>query len=142
MDGDGNSTSDSYDGDNLTQEVVTDASGDPVRSTSYGYDPAGEQTLAIDGDGHTRSFTYNGGLLTGETWYNADGSLADVLSFTYDEGGNLLTAGNSAGTYTFSYDGGNLASQIDPNGLTLSLSATTTRATSPRWSIRRAERRR
>ena len=40
MDGDGNETLDSYDGDNLTLSVVKDASGNTVSWQSFTYDEA------------------------------------------------------------------------------------------------------
>src|SRR5207245_6244797 len=40
--------------------------------------------------------------------------------FTYDRDGNLLTASNSAGRYTMTYDGDRLVTQTDPSGVSLS----------------------
>ena len=63
-------------------------------------------------------FTYNGeGQVTSEKWYNKDGSLADTRAFTYDAAGNLTSASNNNGTYTFTYDDANrLLTQTDPFG--------------------------
>jgi YD repeat-containing protein len=41
--------------------------------------------------------------LSTDTWV-VGGSTVDTLSFTYDAKGNLLTASNNNGIYTFSYD--------------------------------------
>src|SRR5205085_1779099 len=54
-------------------------------------------------------------------WYIAGGGTQNTLVFTYDADGNLLTASNNAGSYTFSYNGDQVISQTDPNGLTLTL---------------------
>jgi RHS repeat-associated protein len=54
-----------------------------------------------------------------KTWYNADGSVANVFHYTYDPAGNMTSASNNAGAYTMTYDGDQLLTQTDPNGLTL-----------------------
>ena len=114
-DADSNTTSYSYDAGG---HVLTKVTG--LGTTSYAYDLAGELTYTSDPTGRWISYGWQGGRLTGATWHNADGSVADVLGYTYDGNGQLLTAGNNAGTYTFTYDGGWVDTEVTPDGLTLS----------------------
>jgi RHS repeat-associated protein len=118
--------------DTLTS--ITDAAGN---TTQYSYDSAGNLRSIIYPDGTKQSFTYdplgnlsqtvlqNGdpiayqynaqGLVTSETL--ADGS---TRTFTYDAHGNLLTAKDSTGTTTLTYNAANqLTSVTYPNGLSL-----------------------
>ena len=44
IDGEGVTTSDSYNGYELTQEVVTDSAGNTLRWQSFTYDEAGDET--------------------------------------------------------------------------------------------------
>ena len=95
----------------------------PLGYTSYNtYDADGNLITAIDFNGLERTMTYDAdGHETGETWYAANGTtVVNQINYTYDAAGNMLTASNNAGTYTMTYDGNRLATQTDPNGLTLS----------------------
>ena len=61
---------------------------------------------STDRDGLLITYAYDNGTETGETgetWHNADSSISYV-TFTYDPVGNLLTAANSYGAYSMSYD--------------------------------------
>jgi RHS repeat-associated protein len=121
VDGDHNSTSLGYNANLVTLQQVFNSLGTQVYSQSYGYDSAAEMVSGIDGDNHTRSYDYDGGNLVSESWYNTNGTFQQALNFSYDVAGELLTAGNSAGSYTFGYQGGLLTQQIDPNGLTINM---------------------
>ena len=105
---------------NALGEILTTT--DPLGNVSTNvYDLAGNLVSATNRNGLKRTMTYDadGHELT-ETWYAADGGApVNQLSWTYDLAGNMLTASNTAGTYTMTYDGNRLATQTDPNGLTL-----------------------
>jgi RHS repeat-associated protein len=117
IDPDGNLTAWAYDGQNRQISMT-----DPLGNTAYtSYDADGHVTLTVDRDGRRDTRSYDAdGLLTLEVWYNADGSLQDTRTWTYDGNGQVLTASNSAGTYTYTYDADNRVSSIqEPFGLTL-----------------------
>jgi hypothetical protein len=42
--------------------------------------------------------------LTTQTWFNSAGTAVETMTYSFDPNGNQLTAGNSAGTYTMTYD--------------------------------------
>ena len=85
------------------------------------YDNNNQPIQTVDADGRKKVFSYNkDGRLTSELWYSAAGTLVNQLAYNYDKAGNLLSAGNNYGTYTFTYDNANkLITQTDPFGLTL-----------------------
>ena len=57
---------------------------------------------------------------TQEVWRDNAGTILNTLAYSYDGDGEVLTAGNAAGTYTFTYDAlGRTATQADLNGITL-----------------------
>ena len=116
-DPDGNVTRYAYDPAGNQAEVVTPTGG----RTLYEFDANQELIQSSDADGRKKVLSYNGeGQLTSELWYNADGSLADTRTFAYDAAGNLTSASNAYGTYTFTYDDANrLLTQTDPWNLTL-----------------------
>jgi RHS repeat-associated protein len=117
IDPDGNLTAWAYDGQNRQISMT-----DPLGNTAYtSYDADGHVTLTVDRDGRKDARTYDtDGLLTLEVWYNPDGSMQDTRTWTYDGNGQVLTASNSAGTYTYTYDADNRVSSIaEPFGLTL-----------------------
>ena len=77
-------------------------------------DAAGDQiTYSYDADGRE----------TGETWetiYGSDIGITNVKTFTFDAVGNLLTAEDYSGAYTFTYNDDNLVSTVqEPFGLVL-----------------------
>ena len=126
-DPEGNQTSVTDPDGNVT--VFTfDANGNVLTTTT----PLGQTTDQYDGDsnllsttdalGRTETYVYDANRLVAETWFNANGSVEDTQSYTYDPVGNMLTATNSAGTYTMSYDGNQLITRTDPNGITLTYS--------------------
>lgn len=81
---------------------------DPLgNSTTFAYDLAHRKTSQTDRLGRRRDFSYDAvNRQTGETWV-ATGQTVDRLTYTYDAVGNLLTAANGSGRYTFTYDNGN-----------------------------------
>jgi YD repeat-containing protein len=117
IDADGNITSYSYDGSGNLIATMDPLGFVTVRT----YDTDNRLTSTLDRLGRKKTFAYdNDGRLLSETWFNANGSTADVLSYSYDQDGNLLTAGNSFGTYQFAYDSaGRRLTQTDPFNLTL-----------------------
>ena len=58
IDGGKVTTSDTYDGGNLTLQVVS-GSGGVVSEQTFSYDEAGNTTLTVNGDGTTISDAYN-----------------------------------------------------------------------------------
>src|SRR5262249_53670008 len=83
-----------------TQEI--DPSGN---SLTYAYDAAGRLTSQTDRLGRRRNYSYDAGSrLTGATWLTAGGATADTFTYTYDANNNQLTAANTAGAYTLTYD--------------------------------------
>src|SRR5262249_34955432 len=113
-DGDGNVTSYTHDafGNVLT---VTDAQG----TTTYTYDQAGNLFSATDALNRRIDYVYDGNRLMSEARHNPDGRLADLLLFGYDPDGNLTSASNGAGSYSFTYDGGELETETTPWGVVL-----------------------
>lgn len=121
---------------------VTDALNN---STTFAYDAAGNETSTTDPLNHTvtktydlagrlssitnrnglrRDFTYDAvGRVLSETWYAADGvTVDDTLSYTYNLAGQLLTASNGLGAYTFGYDAaGRVISVDEPFGVSLTM---------------------
>jgi YD repeat-containing protein len=84
----------------LTQET------DPLtKNVTYAYDGNSRLTSRTDRLGRRRDYVYDseGRVLT-ETWVNSGGGTADTQTYTYDAHGNVLTAANGNGAYTFSYD--------------------------------------
>src|SRR5205085_1302706 len=83
------------------------------------YDDDGNVTGVLDRDGRWRQMAYDdeGRLLT-EMWKDANGTVTDTRNFTYNEDGQLLTASNSAGSYSFTYDdAGFLTGETQPFGV-------------------------
>src|SRR5262249_20093721 len=114
-DPDGNPTSYQYDKQGNTILVV-----DPLgKATVSTYDADNRLTSVTDRDGRRRSLTYDpDGRLLSEA--RSGGAVGDTLQYTYDAAGNMLTAGNNYGTYTFTYDdAGKRLTQTDPFNLTL-----------------------
>ena len=101
IDEDGNVTS--YVLDALSRQVETIEPNGAVATTTY--DAAGNVTKVVDPDSRTITYAYNAdNRETGETWLSSSSSVLNVLTFTYDHKGNQLTAANSAGTITYTYD--------------------------------------
>ncbi len=115
LDADGNQTTFVFDNDNRVVNKI-----DPDGTTTYVYDVDSRLTKTIDQLGQTVSVTYDADSReTGEKWYNAGNTLSNTLTYTYDAVGNMLTAADSHGAYTFTYDADNrMASQQDMFGTT------------------------
>jgi RHS repeat-associated protein len=98
--------------------ATTDALG---HTGTAQYDLGGRQVSRTDRDGRTITDGYDGdGRVMQETWYNANGSVQNTFNYAYDGNGNLLSASNNYGGYTFSYDASSrLQTQTDPFHLTL-----------------------
>jgi RHS repeat-associated protein len=116
IDPDANKTTFAYDALNRRTRMT-----DPLGNTgTMAYDAAGRQTSVTDRDGRLVSLGYDSaGRETGETWTVSD-STVNTFTFTFDSAGDLLTAANSAGTYTMAYDTLNRVTNIkEPFGLAL-----------------------
>jgi YD repeat-containing protein len=73
--------------------------------TTTAYDAAGRKTSVTDPLGRQQIFAYDAdNRLTAVTWKAAGGATVNNLTYTYDAKGNLLTAQDSAGTVSYSYD--------------------------------------
>ena len=94
-----------------------DPNGD---TTTFGYDADGNQTAVYTPDGNSVLSSYDAdGRETQVVWYEG-GTVYDTQNKSYDNDGNLLTASNGAGTYTFSYDDdGRLTNVQEPFGVSL-----------------------
>jgi RHS repeat-associated protein len=101
----------------LTEEDVTNGSGNPVSTTSFAYDAAGNRT-AVTRNGTTIHYQYNAlDQLTsaGTVQYSYDGRgnlvqvndpAAGITAYTYDAANRMISAGMPAGVTAFySYDG-------------------------------------
>jgi RHS repeat-associated protein len=100
------------------QVAMTDPLG---HTATWAYDLAGRLVSSTDRDGRRKDFTYDGaGRVLSATWYAADGTtVVNARTYTYDRDGNLLTASDNGGTYSFTYDGNRVRTQTDAFGLTL-----------------------
>ena len=80
--------------------------GSGYSTTTFAFNGLGLLTSTTDALGRVEDFLYDGqDRLTQQTWYQAGGTIVyDRLTATYDANGNMLTAANSAGTYTMSYN--------------------------------------
>ena len=89
--------------DHLDREVKrTDPYGNSVLTA---YNTAGLVASVTDRDGRSKTYAYDADdRETSEAWKDAGGTTVDTLGFAYDQAGNLLTAANSQGTYTRTYD--------------------------------------
>jgi RHS repeat-associated protein len=119
-DADNNTTSWQYNQDGQ-QTLSTDPTG---ALTTTSYDDAGRVTSVVDRLGQTILTSYDSAdRVTGVTWKAAGGATTNTQTFTYDNAGNLLTAGDNAGTYTYTYDGQERkATETNPFGQVLTFS--------------------
>ena len=85
IDGDGATTSDGYDGGNLTLEVTIDGSGNTINYESFTYDELGNATLTSNADGVT-TMGYDGDNLTLQV-VTGGGSTLSYESWSYNEAG-------------------------------------------------------
>jgi RHS repeat-associated protein len=118
-DADNNTTEFSYDPLNRTVQQ-TDPFG---KTTTFAYDAVGNMTSSTDRLGRIQNFVFDAlDRVTGQTWISS-GTTINTLTFTYDANSNLLTAANSNGTYTLSYDALNRVTvAAEPFGQTLTMS--------------------
>ena len=106
--------------------------------SSSTFNPEGEATSFVNANGQPINYTYNAaGQITHESF--SDGS---SYTYTYDANDNMLTATDSTGTITFTYDPiTELLTDVAYPGGTSSNSPTTRPASALRWSTRPALRR-
>ncbi len=120
VDPDSNITTFVYDADNRETSEVN-----PVGYTSYlAYDAAGRLVSKIDDLGQQVTMSYDAANReTGETWFNDGGIQVSQLTYSYDAVGNMLTAADGNGAYTFTYDADDrLLAQQDMFGTTATYS--------------------
>jgi RHS repeat-associated protein len=88
--------------------------------TTYVYDALDRLISTTDALGRVTTFAYDAdGRLVGKTWHDSGGAVSDVFTYTYDADGDQLTATDSSGTYTMTYDAmDRLSSSEDLFGLT------------------------
>jgi RHS repeat-associated protein len=113
IDPDGNITTMTFDAANR-QTVLTD----PLGTVTSVFDAAGQNVEKIDRLGRAISYYYDpAGRQIGELWRSPTSADTDRQAFTYDAAGNMLTASDFAGAYTFTYNADNeVATQTDPLG--------------------------
>ncbi len=82
------------------------AETDPLgKTTSYERDENGNVVEIEDRLGRMRLFAFDeNNRVIEEVWKSAGGSTLQTQEFTWDENGNLLTATDPDGSYTFTYD--------------------------------------
>jgi RHS repeat-associated protein len=99
---------------------MTDANGGSV---TWAYDAANRQTGTTDRLGRSKAETYlANNLLQTEVWKDNTGTPVNTLNYSYNEDNQVLTAGDSSGTYTFTLDAlGREVTQKDVWNLTLTL---------------------
>jgi RHS repeat-associated protein len=110
-----NTTQNFYDQDGrlVRQTAPYPVNGSPVSDTYY-YDAASRMTAHIDRLNRQDLYSYDAdGRTTAVTWKDAGGiNTTNQQAFTYDPNGNVLTAGDNNGNYTYSYDLLNRATQV------------------------------
>jgi YD repeat-containing protein len=94
--------------------------------TTTTYNDSSEVATVTDPDGREEIFSYNAqNQVTQELWLSSvGGTVLDTLTYSYTPTGQLATAGDSGGEYTFTYDEfGNVSKVQDGyNDLTLTYS--------------------
>jgi RHS repeat-associated protein len=152
--GDGNTTSNTWDGNQLVATVVTDKNGNVVSKSADTYDQSGNVLTAVDGDGNVTYNVYDGNRLLSTTTgygtpaaatttytYDQDGNRAsetdpdgNTTSYTYNAAGQVLTSSNALGTTTNVYDdAGNLLSTTDTLGRVKTYSYDGNRVSTATW---------
>ena len=103
---------------NDTLQAVTDPLGKVTSFTYFNDDMVQQKTDRL---GRTSDYVYDkNARLVSEIWKDDQGATVDTRSFGYDVAGNLLTASNDAGAYSFTYDALNRVSTVNqPFGLSL-----------------------
>jgi RHS repeat-associated protein len=96
-----NTTTWTYD-DARRMTKFTDPRG---KSKLYGYDKNSNVISITDRLGRKREFTFDANnRVTAETWKNTSNLTVQTQGFSYDANGNLLTATDPDGSYTFTFD--------------------------------------
>ena len=106
---DANSNETDYTYNEAGQELTeaTPLSATAMTMTYNGQDQLVSETNA---NGLINTYTYTDGNLTEEKWYASDGTtLLDTLDWSYNAAGQITSASNGNGTYTYTY---NAASQL------------------------------
>ena len=66
---------------------------------------AGRTSQIVDRNARTNGYNYDAGdRLTSATWKNNSGVTVNLLTYTYDAANNRLTARDSVGTATYTFD--------------------------------------
>ena len=101
----------------LSSMTDAHASGANVNTTIYTYDSHGNLTQTTYANGTTSSATYDPMTGNARSFLNANGQ---PINYTYNSAGQVLTETFSDGTsFTFKYDGlGNLITATDSTGIT------------------------
>ena len=85
-------------------------------SRSFTYDALGELTSKTDRDSRVTNYTYDhAGRLTQEDWMSG-GSSIRTLTYVYDAANRLTSASDPDSAYAYTYNAGNLLTQVDNNG--------------------------
>ncbi|MDR3638705.1 MAG: RHS repeat-associated core domain-containing protein [Isosphaeraceae bacterium] len=122
IDADGRKTVYTYDDRyRETSEQWLDATGAPIHTFRYSYDPAGELTSASDSDS-SYSYTYDPlGRVTSINNQGTPGVPPVVLTYSYDAAGNEVSVGDTingaaSGTQSMTYDAVDRMTQITLSG--------------------------
>jgi YD repeat-containing protein len=92
-----------YVSDGLGRETVrTDPAG---KATTTSYDAVGRMTTVTDRDSRVMQYSYDSAdRVTSAVWKSAAGATVNLLTYTYDDNDNRLSARDSSGAVTYSYD--------------------------------------
>ncbi len=84
------------------------------------YNADSRLTSKFDALERTINYSYDvNGRVTGSTWVQA-GTTVNTIAYSYDNNDNLLTASDTSGAYTMTYDSMNrLITEQEPFGLSL-----------------------
>ncbi|MCE9567336.1 MAG: hypothetical protein K8U57_35490 [Planctomycetes bacterium] len=124
VDGLGNVTTDTYDGNRLMSTVTTDIDDNVIDSTSYTYDLNGNVTTITDGDNNVTTYAYQGNELISTvvrangTGGPGTGAIVSSSGATYDKNGNVTTSTDGDNNVTTNtYDGDRLMSTVKTDSL-------------------------
>ena len=109
----GNATADTYD---VLDRMLTETNQLNATKT-YSYDAAGNLVSETDRDGRVTAFTYDAlNRKIQENWSDSGGNLVNTIQYAYDAAGELTNAGDSASSYTFTYDDAGRNTSVDNAG--------------------------